>query len=119
MLSISIQDTRPETAQTVVFTSLSYHKLSLVPDDLTYLHPVGLAEALGVAGSKCPSWDTAHHYGHPLLTGGVPLQLHLAAQLTAMQAGLVPRAVHPEVPVVLLPPLGQQPETGDQDFKLS
>lgn len=93
--------------------------LSLVPDDPTYLHLVGLAEALGVAGSKCPSWDTAHHYGHPLLTGGVPLQLHLAAQLTAMQAGLVPRAVHPEVPVVLLPPLGQQPETGDQDFKLS
>jgi hypothetical protein len=93
--------------------------LSLVPDDPTYLHPVGLAEALGVAGSKGPSWNTVDHHGQALLTGGIPPQLHIVAQLTAMQAGLVPRAVHPEAPVVLLPALGQQPETGNKEIELS
>lgn len=75
--------------------------------DMTYLHPVGLAEAGADTGSKGTSRHTADHYRHALLTGAVALQLYLTAQFTIGQVSLVASAVDRETPVVLLTTLGQ------------
>lgn len=84
--------------------------------DMTYLHPVGLAEAGADTGSKGTSRHTADHYRHALLTGVVALQLYLTAQLTIRQVSLVAGAVDRETPVVLLTTLGQQ--SGKIQYKI-
>lgn len=74
---------------------------------LTYLHPIGLAEADADAGGKDTSRHTADYYRHAPTTGVVALQLYLPAQFTVRQVGLVACAVDRETPVVLLTTLGQ------------
>lgn len=89
---------------------------SEVITDLTYLHPVGLAEAGADAGSEGTSRHTADHHRHAVLTGEVALQLNLFSQPTVGQVGLVACAVDGETPVVLLTTLGQQSE--EERYKL-